>query len=129
MWADYGSGGTEQNGEFELNMWDDGYAGIDPSDFIWSFYYSEAQEPDWGWNVVRWSNEDADALIDESYTLDEEYRQEVFCQLAEIFEEELPWILLFSTTENAGHSTQLEGVQAQINDIVTWNAADWKVVE
>lgn len=129
MWADYGSGGTEQNGEFELNMWDDGYAGVDPSDFIWSFYHTGAQEPDWGWNVVRWSNEEADALIDESYTLDEEYRQEVFCQLAEIFEEELPWILLFSTTENAAHSTRLEGVQAQINDIVTWNAADWKVVE
>jgi peptide/nickel transport system substrate-binding protein len=129
MWADYGSGGTEQNGEFELNMWDDGYAGVDPSDFIWSFYHSGAAEPDWGWNVVRWLNEEADALIDESYTLDEEYRQEVFCQLADILEEELPWILLFSTTENAAHSTRLEGVQAQINDIVTWNASDWKVVE
>jgi len=129
MWADYESGGTEQNGEFELNMWDDGYAGVDPSDFIWSFYHTDAQEPDWGWNVVRWSNEDADFLIDESFTLDEEYRQEIFCELAEIFEEELPWILLFSTTENAAHSTRLEGVQAQINDIVTWNAADWKIAE
>lgn len=129
MWADFASGGTEQNGNFELNMWDDGYAGVDPSDFIWSFYYTDAQEPDWGWNVVRWSNEEADALIDESYTLDEEYRQEVFCQLAEVFEEELPWVLLFSTTENASHSVRLQGVQPQVNDIVTWNVADWKVVE
>jgi peptide/nickel transport system substrate-binding protein len=129
MWADFGSGGTEQNGNFELNMWDDGYAGVDPSDFIWYFYYSGAQEPDGGWNVVRWSNEEADALIDESYTLDEEYRQEVFCQLAEILEEELPLILLFSTTENASHSVRLQGVQPQINDIVTWNVADWKIVE
>jgi len=129
MWADYGSGGTEQTGNYELNMWDDGYAGVDPTDFIWSFYYSQAAEPDYGWNVMRWSNEEADALIDEAYTLDEEYRKEVFCQLADIFEEELPWILLFSTTENAVHSTRLEGVQAQINDIITWNAADWKLVE
>jgi peptide/nickel transport system substrate-binding protein len=129
MWADYGAGGTEQNGEFELNMWDDGYAGVDPSDFIWSFYHTDAQEPDWGWNVVRWSNEEADALIDESYTLDEEYRQEVFCQLADILEEELPWILLFSTTENAAHSLRLQGVQPSINDIVTWNSADWTVTE
>jgi peptide/nickel transport system substrate-binding protein len=129
MWADFESGGTEQNGEFELNMWDDGYAGVDPSDFIWSLYHTGAQEPDWGWNVVRWSNEDADALIDETYTLDEEYRQELFCQLAEIFEEELPWILLFSTTENASHATRLHGVQPQINDIVTWNVADWTLVE
>jgi peptide/nickel transport system substrate-binding protein len=129
MWADYGAGGTEQNGEFELNMWDDGYAGVDPSDFIWTFYHTDAQEPDWGWNVVRWSNEEADALIDETYTLDEEYRQELFCQLAEIFEEELPWILLFSTTENAAHSTRLQGVQPSINDIVTWNAEDWEIQE
>jgi len=129
MWADYGSGGTEQTGNYELNMWDDGYAGVDPSDFIWSFYYSQAAEPDYGWNVMRWSNEEADALIDESYTLDEEYRKEIFCELAQIFEDELPWILLFSTTENAAHSTRIEGVQAQINDIVTWNAADWKAVE
>jgi peptide/nickel transport system substrate-binding protein len=129
MWADFGSGGTEQNGEFELNMWDDGYAGVDPSDFIWSFYHSAAQEPDMGWNVVRWSNEEADTLIDESYTLDEEYRQEVFCELAQIFEDELPWILLFSTSENAAHSTRLQGVQPSVNDIVTWNAADWTISE
>jgi peptide/nickel transport system substrate-binding protein len=129
MWADFGSGGTEQNGEFELNMWDDGYAGADPTEFIWTFYHTDAQEPDWGWNVVRWSNEEADALIDESYTLDEEYRQEVFCELAQIFEDELPWILLFSTTENAAHSTRLQGVQPSVNDIVTWNAADWTISE
>jgi len=129
MWADFESGGTEQNGEFELNMWDDGYAGADPTEFIWTFYHTGAQEPDWGWNVVRWSNEEADALIDELYTMDEEYRQEVFCQLADIFEEELPWILLFSTTENTSHSTRLQGVQPQVNDIITWNAADWKIAE
>jgi peptide/nickel transport system substrate-binding protein len=129
MWGTFDEGGTEQNSEFELNMWDDGYAGVDPSDFIWSFYHSGGQEPDWGWNVVRWSNEEADALIDETYTLDEEYRQELFCQLAEIFEEELPWILLFSTTENAAHSTRLQGVQPSVNDIITWNAADWQIQE
>jgi peptide/nickel transport system substrate-binding protein len=129
MWADFGSGGTEQNGQFELNMWDDGYAGVDPSDFLWSFYHSAAMEPDMGWNVVRWSNEEADMLIDESYTLDEEYRQEVFCQLADILEEQLPWLLLFSTSENAAHSTRLQGVQPSVNDIVTWNAADWTLGE
>ncbi len=129
MWADYASGGTEQNGEFELNMWDDGYPGNDPSDFIWSFYHSGAAEPDWGWNVVRWFNEDADALIDESYTLDEEYRQEVFCQLAELLDAELPWILLFSTSENAAYSTRLQGPDASVNDIITWNVAEWQVVE
>jgi len=129
MWADYGSGGTEQNGNFELNMWDDGYFGLDPTDYMWSFYHTAAQEPDWGWNVGRWSNEDFDALSDESYTLDEEYRKELFCQMAEILDEELPHILLWSAINADGHSTRIEGVQATINDIVTWNVADWKIVE
>jgi len=129
LWADYGSGGLEQNGQFELNMWDDGYAGADPTDFIWSFYHSEAAQPDWGWNVMRWSNEEADALIEEAYTLDETYRHEVFCELAEIFDEELPWILLFSTSENAAHSLRLQGVRPSVNDIITWNVAEWRIVE
>jgi len=70
-----------------------------------------------------------DALSDESYTLDEEYRKELFCQMAEILDEELPHILLWSAINADGHSTRVEGVQATINDIVTWNVADWKIVE
>ena len=129
LWADYESGGIEQQGDFDLNMWDDGYPGIDPTDHIWYYYYSEAAEPDWGWNVGRWINEDADALIDETYYLDEEYRQEMFCELAALLDEELPQILLFSAFDGAGYSSRLEGVQATVNDITTWNVADWKVVE
>jgi peptide/nickel transport system substrate-binding protein len=129
MWADFESGGTEQNGDFDINVWDDGYPGVDPSDQIWYFYYSSAAQPDYGWNVARWVNEDADFYIDESYSLDEAYRQEVFCELAQILEDELPQILLFSTIDANAYSTRLEGVQATINDIMTWNIADWKVVE
>jgi ABC-type transport system substrate-binding protein len=129
LWADYESGGIEQRGDFDINMWDDGYPGLDPTDFLWEYYYSSASEPDYGWNVGRWVNADFDALLDEAYTLDEAYRQEIFCQIAELLEEELPVILLFSTVEAEASSTRLEGVQATVNDIVTWNAADWKVVE
>ena len=129
LWADYESGGIEQQGNFDLNMWDDGYPGIDPTDQIWYFYYSEAAEPDYGWNVSRWLNEDADALIDETYYLDEEYRQEMFCELAALLDAEVPQILLFSVFDGAGYSARLEGVQATVNDLVTWNVADWKIAE
>jgi len=129
MWADYESGGIEQTGDFDLNMWDDGYPGVDPTDHIWYFYYSEAAEPDYGWNVGRWINEDADVLIDEAYYLDEEYRQEMFCELAALLDEELPQILLFTAFDAAAYSTRLRGVEATVNDIHTWNVADWQVVE
>jgi peptide/nickel transport system substrate-binding protein len=129
MWADYESGGLEQRGEFDLNMWDDGYPGIDPTDHLWYYYYSTAAQPDWGWNVGRWINDDTDALIDELYYLDEEYRKDVMCQLADHLEENVPQILLFSTFDAAGYSTRLEGVQSTVNDTVTWNVADWQLVE
>jgi peptide/nickel transport system substrate-binding protein len=129
MWADYESGGIEQTGDFDLNMWDDGYPGVDPTDHIWYYYYSEAAEPDWGWNVGRWINEDADVLIDETYYLDEEYRQEMFCELAALLDEELPQILLFTAFDAAAYSTRLQGVEATVNDTHTWNVADWQIVE
>jgi peptide/nickel transport system substrate-binding protein len=129
LWADYESGGIEQQGNFDINMWDDGYPGVDPTDHLWYYYYSDAADIDSGWNVVRWRNEDFDALLDESYTLDEEYRQELFCQMAELLDEEVPQILLWSAIDANGYSNRVEGVQATVNDIMTWNVADWKVVE
>jgi peptide/nickel transport system substrate-binding protein len=129
LWADYESGGVEQQGDFDINLWDDGYHGLDPTDHLWVYYYGDAALPDYGWNVGRWYNEDFDALLDEAYTLDEEYRKEVFCQLAEILEEELPQIILWTEIDADGYNTRVEGVQATVNDIMTWNVADWKVVE
>jgi peptide/nickel transport system substrate-binding protein len=129
MWADYESGGIEQRGDFDLNLWDDGYSGVDPTDFLWELYYSPAAEPDAGWNVTRWKNADFDALLDEAYTLDEEYRQELFCQMAELLDQEVPVILLFSTINADAHATRIQGPQATVNDVVTWNVADWVVVD
>ena len=129
MWDTYDAGGLEQTGNFDLNMWDDGYAGLDPTDMLWSYYHSEAAKPDWGWNVMRWINEEADYYIEEAYTVDEEYRKEVFCKLAKILDEELPQILLFTAIDADAYSTRLEGVQATVNDVFTWNIADWKVVD
>jgi peptide/nickel transport system substrate-binding protein len=130
LWADYESGGLEQTGDFDLNLYDDGYPGIDPTDNqLWYYYYSAAAEPDYGWNVGRWSNADFDALLDEAYTLDEEYRKDLFCQMAEIMDAELPQILLWSAIAADAFSTQLEGGQSTTNDLPTWNVADWKITQ
>jgi peptide/nickel transport system substrate-binding protein len=129
MWAPAEDGGTEMAGNFELDMWDDGYPGLDPTDnIIWTYYLSDNLEME-GFNVGRWSNEDLDAWLDEAYTLDEEYRQEVFCEIAAILEEELPQILLWSALEAHGVSERLQGVQPSANDPLTWNVADWTIKE
>lgn len=126
LWADYASAGIEQNGDFDLNMYDDGYPGIDPTDNqLWYYYSTAAAEPDNGWNVGRWSNEEFDALLDEAYTLDEDYRKEVFCQMAEILDQELPQTLMWSAIGADAFSTRLQGGQSTTNDLPTWNVADW----
>ncbi|MFZ5857540.1 MAG: peptide ABC transporter substrate-binding protein [Chloroflexota bacterium] len=129
LWAATTDGGIEQSGNFDMDIWDDGYSGIDPTDFLWSYYYSEAATPDYGYNYGRWMNEDFDALLDSAYTLDESARKEAFCQMAEIMEEELPELLLFTAINADAHSARLIGIQSSTNDLVTWNAADWTLAK
>ena len=129
MWALPEEGGTELSGNFEMDMWDGGYGGYDPTAYLWDYYYYAEETP---WNISNWTGEEAEkvaALIDELYTTDEDYRQEVFCEIAWILEEELPNIHLFSTLEQFGLSERLEGVQPSAFDVVTWNVADWTVTK
>jgi peptide/nickel transport system substrate-binding protein len=129
VWADTAGGGLEQNGNFDLDLWDDGYPGIDPTDYLRYLYHSESAEPDAGWNVMRWKNAQFDALLDESYTLDEAKRKQLFCQMATILADELPVIPLFTVMDADAHSSRLQGVQSSVNDLVTWNVADWTLAK
>jgi peptide/nickel transport system substrate-binding protein len=127
LWADSASGGIEQTGNFDIDLYDDGYGGVDPTDFIWSYYSAEAAAPDYGWNIGRWMNDDFNALLSEAYTLDEAARKDVFCQMATILDQEIPIMLMFSNINADAYNPRLEGVQSTINDLVTWNVADWKI--
>jgi peptide/nickel transport system substrate-binding protein len=129
LWETYDNGGLEQNGLFDMVMWDDGYAGSDPTEHIWCYFHSDAAEPDACWNVMRFMNEDFDALSDESWTIDEEYRKELFCGMAEILDEELPAIPLFDASDITIYNNRIEGPIATVNAMVTWNIADWKIVK
>jgi hypothetical protein len=49
--------------------------------------------------------------------------------MAEILDAELPQIILWTEIDANGYNKRVEGVQATANDIMTWNVADWKIVE
>jgi len=129
LWADSQSSGIEQTGNFDIDLWDDGYAGTDPADFIAQYYGRAAIEPDSGWNIARWDNQQFNDLLAGSYTLDNAQRQSDFCQMGQILDQELPIIPLFTTIDADGYSNRLQGVQSTVNDVVTWNAADWKIAK
>lgn len=129
MWADSASGGTEQTGNFNIDLYDDGYKGTDPAPYLRQYYSSASAVPDQGWNVGRWKNAEFDALLEQTNTLDEQKRKEVFCQMAKILDNEVPEILLFATINADAYSTRLAGIQSNINDVVSWNIADWTLTK
>ena len=49
--------------------------------------------------------------------------------MAQILDDEVPQILLFTTLEVHGVSKRLQNVQPSVNDPVTWNVADWTLNE
>jgi len=127
LWDLAASGGIEQTGNFDIDLWDDGYAGVDPTDYIWETYSIAATTPDAGWNIMRWNNSAADALIGETYTLDEQTRKDTFCAIGDFINAELPIIHLFTVPNADAYAARIEGVQSSVNDLVTWNIADWKL--
>lgn len=129
LWADYQSGGIEQRGDFNIDLWDDGYSGTDPTDFLQQSYSTDAAVPDQGYNFGRWSNPEFDTLLYEAYSLDETQRKTNFCQMAQILDEELPQILMFSTINAEAYSTRMSSIQSNVNSVVTWNIADWAIVK
>jgi peptide/nickel transport system substrate-binding protein len=129
MWSDAASGGTEQSGNFDVDLWDDGYSGVDPTDYLSEVYTSDAAKPGNGMNVVRFMNSEVDTLIGQTYTLDEANRKDVFCQLAKIFDQDLPNIPLTTIINADAYNVRLQNVISNGNDVVSWNAADWTVVK
>lgn len=125
LWAASADGGIEQNGNFDMDIWDDGYAGVDPTDFLYTYYAADSAVPDMGYNFMRWMNDDFETLLGDIYTLDEAQRKEDFCKMAAILEEELPILILFTAVNADAHSARLQNVQSSTNDLVTWNSADW----
>ena len=125
LWAASTDGGIEQNGNFDMDIWDDGYAGVDPTDYLSSYYSTGAAVPDAGYNYSRWSNEKFDTLLSNVYTLDEDQRKKDFCEMASILDAEIPELLLFTASNADAHSVRLQNVQSSTNDVVTWNSADW----
>ena len=125
LWAASTDGGIEQNGNFDMDIWDDGYSGVDPTAYLESYYSTSAATPDYGYNFGRWSNPEFEDLLSSVYTLDETQRKADFCKMAEVMDKELPELLLFTALNADAHSVRLLNVQSSTNDLVTWNSADW----
>jgi peptide/nickel transport system substrate-binding protein len=128
-WQD---GGLEALGQFEVDMWDDGYPNIDPTDYlIWryaSWSIPGKEDGGLGGNVMRFANPEVDRLLQLSLTqLDPVDRLPTLCQVGDVLAAERPMLYLVYFEETHGFSPELEGVVINPNDTVTWDAFNWQI--
>ena len=130
LWATWTDNGLEARGEFNLDLWDDGYFGIDPTDYMYNLYDSQAiptqHDPLAGFNVMRYRNPDLTDIFDQLYQpLPDSLRTGYICELATIVHEDLPDIPLLALPDYYAIERRLQGISPHIFDAITWNAADW----
>ncbi|MFQ5577743.1 MAG: hypothetical protein ACE5G8_12245, partial [Anaerolineae bacterium] len=133
LWDTWTNNGLEIRGNFNLDLWDDGYYGIDPTDYLFDLYDPRAiptqNDPLAGLNVMRYQNPALTGIFDELYTpLPDSRRAEILCRLAVILYRDLPTIPLLALPDYYALNPRLQGVSPHIYDTITWNAGDWSLL-
>jgi peptide/nickel transport system substrate-binding protein len=132
LWGTWEEGGLEVHGKFDADLWDDGYPGIDPADYlIWryaSWSIPGMEDGGAGGNVMRFANAEIDRLLQEAQALvDPQVRRQVYCQIERILADERPMLYLVYFSDTHAFSSQLQGLILNPNDAITWNVINWQV--
>jgi ABC-type transport system substrate-binding protein len=133
LWGTWHDEGLEIRGRFDVDFWDDGYFGVDPTIYLTDLFDPRGiptrDNPVAGLNTGRYHNTDLADLFDALYTpLPNNRRRALLCELALTLDQDLPQIPLVALPDLYAISIDLEGVVPHIYDSVTWNAAEWRLV-
>ncbi|MCB0210210.1 MAG: hypothetical protein KDJ52_12810 [Anaerolineae bacterium] len=133
LWDVWADDGIELHGQFDMDLWDDGYFGVDPTIYMADMFDPRGiptrTNPQAGLNVSRYRNPVLADIFDALYTpLPNNRRRALLCELAIILEQDLPQIPLIAFPDAYGISIELQGVAPHIYDTITWNAGDWQLV-
>jgi ABC-type transport system substrate-binding protein len=133
LWDTWQGDGLEIRGNFDLDLWDDGYFGVDPTIYLTDLFDPRAiptrDNPVAGLNVSRYRNPNLANLFDALHTpLPNNRRRALLCELALTLDQDLPQIPLVAIPDLYAISIDLEGVAPHIYDTVTWNASEWRLV-
>jgi peptide/nickel transport system substrate-binding protein len=117
------------DGEYDLYIGGGGVYGAEPS--ICAKYYLTANFAPGGANNTHYSNPEVDQLFADGRAIgDEAERKAIYTQIAQILNEELPSIFLWSPNTNFAVNTRLLGFEAPayVNNRL-WNAEEWSLAE
>lgn len=132
LWGNWEEGGLEAHGEFDLDLWDDGYPGIDPIDYLTWRYASWSipglEDGGAGGNVMRFVNPEVDRLLQQVHTQpDPLERRQAFCQVGRILADERPMLYLVYFSDAHAFSSRLQGLVFNPNDALTWDVINWQL--
>ena len=130
LWGTWANEGIELRGKFDLDLWDDGYYGVDPSIYMANYFDPRSiptrDNPVAGLNISRYRNPELIDLFDALDTpLPTNRRRVLLCELATTLYQDLPQMPLLALPDFYGVSLDLQGVNPHIYDTITWNAAEW----
>ena len=133
LWGTWAEEGIELRGNFDLDLWDDGYYGLDPSSYLSNYLDPRAipsrNNPIAGLNVGRYRNPELIDIFDALHTpLPVNRRRVLLCEVATIIYQELPQIPLLALPDHYAISIDVQGILPHIYDTITWNAGDWQLV-
>lgn len=133
LWGTWAGNGIELHGNFDLDLWDDGYFGVDPTPYLTDYYDPRAiptrDNPIAGLNISRYRNPAVARLFDALHTpLPDNRRRALLCELAITLHQDLPQIPLLALPDLYAINPQLQGIAPHIFDTVTWNAGDWHLL-
>jgi len=133
LWGTWANNGIELRGNFDLDLWDDGYYGTDPTTYLSDYFDPRAiptrNNPVAGLNVSRYRNPKLVDIFDALHTpLPNNRRRVLLCELAAILYQDLPQIPLLAFPDVYAINPALQGVSPHIYDTITWNAGDWHLV-
>jgi peptide/nickel transport system substrate-binding protein len=132
LWDKWEEGGLEVHGQFDVDLWDDGYPGTDPTDYlIWryaSWSIPSMEDGGKGGNVMRFANAEIDRLLQQALTQpDPLARRQTFCQIQRILADERPMLYLVYFSDTYAFSSQLQGLVINPNDALTWDVINWQL--
>jgi ABC-type transport system substrate-binding protein len=133
LWDTWENEGIELRGNFDLDLWDDGYFGVDPTSYLADLFDPRSiptrNNPLAGLNISRYRNPDLADLFDALHTpLPANRRRALLCELAITLDQDLPQLPLLALPDAYGVNLELQGVSPHIYDTITWNAGDWQLV-
>lgn len=130
LFASWESDGMRDHGTYDIVMYTTG-PGTDPDSHLYSSFHSTeiptADNEGTGSNFSRYINTDVDAWLDEAATItDTATRKDLYCNVVEQINQDLPRIYLYERLSIMGHRNEFQGLKISPTFVdFAWDAANW----